>query len=99
MGRREAKRIVLDGGVTWAGLRHAIALSRRTGMSRLNPSLSKAQALDVLWKAVETRDGAECVKPYAFVYGRRCVSGDALIAINVLRECGWVKSEPQEVSA
>ena len=97
MGRREAKRVVLDGGVTFAGLRHAIAMSRRDGSSIVNPSLSKKQALDILWRSIESRDAAERIEPYCWVYGRRCVSGDALIAINILRECGWVTSQPQAV--
>ncbi len=79
MSRDEANELIDTGTLTFGELKARIADSRIDGVSRVNRSLTKWQALEILRKGITARPDAARVDPRS----RR----DVLIARNVLREC------------
>jgi hypothetical protein len=91
MGRRAAQLRVDRGDLTPDALLALIAETPAAGASRVNPGLTKEQALGILRRAVEAwkRRGRSLELRKPRWSGRGTVgSGWRTIAVNVLRECG-----------
>lgn len=91
MNRRAAKEAANSFQGTIGELRAMIAASSRAGISTINPSLTKAQAVDIFAAALEGR--ADDERPAMFrpdPYSRRGhmrASRDHLLVHNIHREC------------
>lgn len=87
MTRSAARRIAESGRVTYGDLRRAITAGMvgQGGQSRVNPSLTKAQAADILLRGIARRADAELVD-----HNR----GNVLTAVNIIREFPAQFTEP-----
>lgn len=94
MNKRDAKKRAEAGTTSIGELRAMIAAARAGGgipMSRVNPAIPLARALDIYEAALTGRDAAEKpagLKSDPYRPRRMKPTRDSLIVTNILRDCG-----------
>ena len=89
MNKVKAKQMAQSNAMTIRELRDLIEAARIDGMSRVNPTIPMAMAVDIYRRALGDRADDEVPQGLRFdVYKRRDVpSKDFLIIANILRDC------------
>jgi len=90
MNKAKAKQEALSNTRTWGELLDIVKSNRdQGGMSKLNKSLTKAQAVNIFENMIKERDLSEVPSglKYDCYKDREVMSGDGLGIWNLLREC------------
>ena len=97
MGKRAAKLLAQSETLTIRDLRAMIERSRAAGgMSSVNPAIPLEKTCEIFSAALDGRQDEEIPKAWRRdVYtGRQKPSRDALIMVNILRDCGALADKP-----
>lgn len=90
MTKREAYDRIDKGDLTWGHLKHYIEQCVDHGWgatSAVNPSITRRQALDILYAAIAPNEDNELIVSPRYTQARN--SRNSLMAVNVLRETHW----------
>lgn len=95
MTKREAYERIDQGDLTWGHLKHYIEQCVDHGWgatSAVNPSITRRQALDILYAAIAPNEDNELIVSPRYTQARN--SRNSLMAVNVLCETHWRVAKP-----